>query len=289
MTRSTQVLARYASAQVSAIRTTVALAREGDPEAVHDARVAVRRLRSTLRTFRPLLERATVDPVRADLQWLGTALGRVRDAQVLSDRLIAAVHAEPVELVVGPVAARIRSSLAADTAHALEQLARDLDDPRFARVLSALDHLVDTELARHQERAALRRLTRRALRRADRKLAAADTADGADRDRILHDARRAYKRARYAVETLEATAGKPAARLARRLTKVQDVLGAQHDTIVARQQLRSLGMQAQLAGENGFTYGLLYAEQGSAARHELASLAKVAGRARRRSARRWLH
>src|SRR5215472_8670210 len=102
-------LAPYASAQMDALGANAARARDGDPDAVHDARVAVRRLRSTLRTFRPLLPAADLDSIRAELRWLGASLGQVRDAQVMSDRLIAAVDAEPPELVVGPVLARVRS------------------------------------------------------------------------------------------------------------------------------------------------------------------------------------
>ena len=65
-----------------------------DAEDVHQARVATRRLRSDLRTFRPLLDEAWAEALRDDLRWLGGELGRVRDAEVLRDRLrTAADHA----------------------------------------------------------------------------------------------------------------------------------------------------------------------------------------------------
>jgi CHAD domain-containing protein len=298
-----EILADYVSAKVTAMRAHTARARDGDPEAVHDMRVAVRRLRSTLKTFGPLLPEADVEPVRADLQWLGTALGRVRDAQVMSDRLIAAVAAEPAELVVGPIALRVRTTLEAEVAQALDSLRGELDRPRFAAALDALDRLAQTDpaqtdlaqtdpaqtnVAGHHPLPEIRRLARKALRRADRKLAAATAADTADRDAMLHDARRAYKRARYAVETLQPTAGRPAARLVQRLTAVQDVLGSHHDTIVTRQHIRDLGLQARLDGENEFTYGLLHARQHEAASRELAALGRIARRAQRRSTRAWL-
>jgi hypothetical protein len=47
-------------------------------------------------------------------------------------------------------------------------------------------------------------------------------------------------------------------------------------------------MQAQLDGENAFTYGLLYARQGEAAGRHLAQLPGIARRAQRRSVRAWL-
>ena len=58
-----------------------------DPEGVHQARVATRRLRSHLRTFRKLLEPEWAEPLRDELGWLGDELGGVRDADVLLDRL----------------------------------------------------------------------------------------------------------------------------------------------------------------------------------------------------------
>jgi CHAD domain-containing protein len=285
---TTQILARYANARTAAIRGNRAPTRDGVTDAVHDARVAVRRLRSTLRTFQPLLREADVDGLRAELRWLATSLGQVRDAQVMSDRLLAAVDAEATELVVGAVVARVQSTFAAEVAWALEDLARDLDDPRFEALLTRLDGLAETELAQHQDESALRGLARKALRRADRKMAVAEAATDTERDAALHDARRAYKRARYAVEPFKDTTGAPADRLANRLAAMQDVLGSHHDSVVARQRLRELGMQAQLDGENAFTYGLLYAHQGQAAAEYLAQVPSVAGRANRSSTRAWL-
>ena len=63
-----------------------------DPEGVHQARVATRRLRSDLRTLRPVLDRAWSEPLRDELRWIGGLLGRVRDADVLSELL--AEHAD---------------------------------------------------------------------------------------------------------------------------------------------------------------------------------------------------
>ena len=54
-----------------------------DDAAVHDMRVAVRRLRSLLRTARPLLDRPWAESVRAELDWLAGRLGVVRDLDVL--------------------------------------------------------------------------------------------------------------------------------------------------------------------------------------------------------------
>ena len=78
--------------------------RRDEPDAVHKMRVGTRRLRSTLKTFRPLYDRDTTDRLRAELRWLAESLGHVRDAEVLAARLGRALDAEPDELVLGPVA-----------------------------------------------------------------------------------------------------------------------------------------------------------------------------------------
>lgn len=79
-----------------------------------------------------------------------------------------------------------------------------------------------------------------------------------DRAGALHEARKAHKRGRYAVEVLP---GRAAPKLAYRLGRLQDVLGAYHDTGVAGDVLREHGMRAHAAGEYAFTYGLLHARQ----------------------------
>ncbi len=54
---------------------------------IHQCRVAARRLRSELKTLGRKLDPVWLRHVRTDLQWLGSALGAVRDLDVLSDYL----------------------------------------------------------------------------------------------------------------------------------------------------------------------------------------------------------
>ena len=96
------------------------------------------------------------------------------------------------------------------------------------------------------------RQVRRRMRRARR------ARDGQSTDAALHEARKAAKRARYAGEAMSPALGKPARTFAKRMKKVQSVLGDHQDTIIARQAERELGIGAHMAGENAFSYGLLY-------------------------------
>ncbi len=70
--------------------------------------------------------------------------------------------------------------------------------------------------------------------------------------------RKSAKRARYAAESAEPVLGKPAVRMAKRMQKVQQVLGENQDSVAARLLIRHLVFQAHLAGENCFTFGLVY-------------------------------
>jgi CHAD domain-containing protein len=280
-------LTQYLRAQLEALRGGEPGMRAADPVTVHDSRVAIRRLRSTARTFRPLLDGSRADQLRPELQWFGELLGAVRDAQVMEQRLTAALAAESPDLVVGPVASRIRSELAAEIARDTDQLIHALASNRYVAMLQSVSQLADSVHPYRPRRA--RRLVRKALRRADVRLDVACRAGPADRDPLLHEARKAVKRARYAVEVLRPVEGRPARRLDRRLQGLQDLLGANQDAVVTRQWLRAAGMRAHLAEENAFTYGLLIARQDSAAANRLGGLWKAARQARDRKARGWLN
>jgi CHAD domain-containing protein len=70
--------------------------------------------------------------------------------------------------------------------------------------------------------------------------------------------RKAAKRARYAAEAAKPALGKRAGRFAKRMKAVQSVLGDHHDAVNARTIAREIGVQAHLAGENAFSFGLLH-------------------------------
>jgi CHAD domain-containing protein len=267
------VVLNYATAQRKAIHDNLPAVRDGDPDAIHDMRVAIRRLRSTLRTFRGLWDRRRAEALRDELKWLGIQLGKVRDGQVMSTTLAGAVHREPPELVAGPVAARLKRRLAGETLPAQEDLRDSLASNRFRALMTDLDALLLRKPNNRPRRWVTKRAGR-ALTRAERLLARADRTRPEQRDTALHEARKAYKRGRYAVEVFKPDR-KSARRLAKRLGDLQDVLGEHHDTVVLRQLLREEGMRAFVEGENAFTYGLLHGRQHEEANRLLRKLPKA--------------
>lgn len=286
-------LTGYVAAQRDAVVENYSAALDNDPDAVHDMRVALRRLRATLKSYASVLAPPAGPALEGELRWLGALLGAVRDTDVMGQRLAEAIAGEPPELVVGPVEARIQQRLASSSAQARAELRAGLDSARFADLLNQLDELAQAS-PRKASRTRMRALAAKAVRRADRRLAAAVKPPPrmaplrliGHGDLALHEARKAYKRARYAVEVFRPIAGRPARRLARRLTGLQDVLGAHQDAVVTQELLRDFGMRAHAEGENAFTYGLLQARQHAEAQRQLTLLARArrrAGRARIRA------
>jgi len=112
---------------------------------------------------------------------------------------------------------------------------------------------------------------------------------GESTDTALHQARKAAKRARYASEAMTPAIGKKACRFAKQMKKVQSVLGDHHDTVIARQVERELGINAYLAGENAFSYGLLYERDACEGERLRAQAWRTWKRASRPRYRRWMH
>jgi CHAD domain-containing protein len=107
-------------------------------------------------------------------------------------------------------------------------------------------------------------------------------------DVALHEARKSARRARYAAEAAGPAIGPKARRFAKQMKKVQSVLGDHQDTVLARHAARDLGIGAHLAGENAFTYGLLYEREAHRAGRRQADARQVWKRASRSRYRKWM-
>lgn len=228
---------------------------------VHRTRVAIRRLRSTLRIFAELLDPEPSQRLEGELSWFASLLGEVRDREVLLERLQQQVAELAPELVLGPVAADLEKLLDGERVRHLRTLASEM---RSQRQLDLLDALVRwqteppfLELAQAPAKQvrgyveAAENTMRRRLRRA--------LADGPEQEERLHRARKAAKRARYAAE-LAVPGWTKAETVAEDAKRLQTELGDYQDSVVSATFL--LTAAAALGGgahRNGFTYGLLLA------------------------------
>lgn len=266
---ATGALADYLNAQIDQIERGDAGLRESQGEdPIHDTRVAIRRLRSTLRVFAKVLDGQAIGDLDGELKWFAALLGDVRDCQVQRRRFGAALDGMPDELILGPVRLRVRTDLQANELPARARLSEAMDSDRYRAVLAAVRRWCDEPpVDRHISAKTLRKRARRAQRKADRRLATAFESgpEHAD-DAKLHWARKAAKRARYAAE-LRLPLDKGAKRTVKRYKRIQSLLGDHQDTVVAARALRQLALTAgTTAGENGFSYGMLYAREQEIAR-----------------------
>lgn len=168
------------------------------------------------------------------------------------------------ELILGLVRARIRNDLQAIELPARTRVSEAMDSERYVAIMAVLRQWrAGPPFGEDITTKALRKRARRAQRKADRRLATAlQTGDGP----MLHRARKAAKRARYAAE-LYMPLDKHAKRTVKHYKHIQTVLGDHQDTSVATETLRRLAVAAgTTVGENGFTYGLLYAREQQIAR-----------------------
>ncbi|MGH3520403.1 MAG: CHAD domain-containing protein [Haloechinothrix sp.] len=231
-----------------------------DPEDLHQFRVAIRRLRSLLKTS-PMFG-ADGEAVRAELSRLGTITGPVRDLDVLLMRLNDDVaDFDPVDRAA---AATLISALRRERGHDRRTLNRALSSPRYAKLLAGIaalatakDHDTDADSAL-PERDGTKLLA--SLRKPFRKLArAVDTLAEDPLDDDLHELRILGKRLRYAAETALPSARKSDTRQLKAVIKeckaLQDLLGEHQDAVVAAERIRGLAAQSEADARVAFVAG----------------------------------
>jgi CHAD domain-containing protein len=256
-----------------------------DPEDVHQARVATRRLRSHLRTFEELIDAEWAQTLRGLLRELGGALGAVRDPEVLFDRLERG--AEELTERDRPAADALLCKLRAERERARVRLLEVLRDPRYADLLDLLVAAAQSPplLAAAQEpaRQVLFPLIEARWQSVSNAVAKLSVAP---RDEELHRIRIRAKHCRYAIESVVPLVGKPARNLARSLAALQDVLGELQDATVARAWLaasRQRGSRAQV-----FVAGELAGAELLAAAKARAGFERAWKRTAKRANRAWL-
>lgn len=246
------------------VRYDAALRMQRDPEAVHQARVAIRRMRSDLRSFVAILDEGWAQEVREKLRWVSDTLSAARDADVLLSRLahdgtaLPEIDRRRVDEILAPTRQ--------DREAAYGHVGTMLRDPKYVEVVNTVVEagkapvfgddaaLPASETAGTIVGGVWKRL-RKAVRRSSRPPS----------DRELHGIRIKAKRVRYAAEAFVPVAGRPMRALASRVAAVQTILGEQHDAVNACSALRREAESAQ-----AFPAGALMMVE-----HEAASAARA--------------
>jgi CHAD domain-containing protein len=225
----------------------------GDVEAIHQLRVATRRLRAALRLFRPYLAAPKPEAVRQELAWLASVAGAVRELDVTEE--LSRERAGKLHLNPGMKLEPLWRDLKARRRREHRKLVAVLGSARYRRLLNELGKpfsispegdaplaAVAVELARP-----ILRKTAQAGEEAEAKPAAA----------TLHGLRVSVKRSRYALEMLAPLAGRKLAKPLKRLEAMQELLGRYHDAVVAAGIVQRWADEAEPRGAAALGAGAL--------------------------------
>ncbi len=207
----------------------------GDPEYLHQTRVALRRLRSAVTVFAPLFPEPVLSPVRAGLKWLAASLGGARDWDVFLTQTLPPIMAElgphggledfaaRCEKLRGVANRRARRAVRSARYRRLSlRLAAWLSSEGWQKRLDlAARAALQTPIDGYAGAVLERRYSQ--VRKKGRKLAGLSAAQ-------LHRLRIAVKKLRYAADFFAGLYEEKAAREAlKRLSGLQDILGSMND------------------------------------------------------------
>jgi len=225
-----------------------------DPEELHDMRVATRRMRASMSTFRDVLPEG-MEALREELKWIAGCLGEVRDLDVQIDWLedLRRRSSWDEATALGPLIEN-RATLRQEARQALlEAMAGE----RYAALVSSMGAALREPVLPPEEPAAavfaphdvlepLPEFGYRVLRKRYRRLRRAAEALTPDSEQTdYHATRILAKRLRYAAEALTPAFGEPARELVQDLKALQDVLGEMQDAAVGIEWIRAAALGAE--------------------------------------------
>jgi inorganic triphosphatase YgiF len=204
-----------------------------DPEGVHQMRVASRRLRALLKTFKEIFGNDVVARFNNELRWLARNLGRARDADVTEQGTRDAEHvaADHYEQYLGEetISAyeHLVEILQCERCAALEdEVARFVSAGPTAEMQERVGNLSIRDCAREYVGAALQTL-----------LAHGDSIDAGSPAKRLHKLRLETKRFRYLLDFFSAVQPEKWAKTTEAVKQLQDVLGEHQDAVTAQARL----------------------------------------------------
>jgi CHAD domain-containing protein len=224
------VLTRLRELDAALVATTPrVLAKESDDEAVHDLRVAIRRMRTLLKISRSLFGRWHTDVVRSAFADVMRATGALRDEEVLEETLTGAAHGPGYQAWL-----RRRKTREAKLRRAV--VAR-IERGELDRARLMLKALLVFPVAPDRD-VDLARFARRTVERARRKVESRRDVEATDVTG-MHDLRIAYKELRYSIELLADALPIDARAQLEPATVFQKRLGELHDVDVAIEVVRN--------------------------------------------------
>ena len=230
-------------------------------DSIHQMRVTTRKLRSLLRDYQESFGLPDDGWVLDELRELAGILGIARDAEVLAERYERELDGLTPDLVRGPVHERLVGGAQRRYQTGLRRSLIAMRSQRYFRLLDALDAIAAQPpgIAAGEEHAPVTiDAAYKKVRKAAKAAARVDRDQPDDeraRNEAVHRIRKRAKRLRY---TAAATG---ADKVSEQAKAVQSLLGDHQDSVVSREHLRHESETAYTAGEDTFTYGLLYQQE----------------------------
>jgi CHAD domain-containing protein len=211
-----------------------------ETEAVHDMRVAARRMRAALALFEPALP-ARALALQQELRWISTLLGGVRDLDTQLSWIASwSRKAAPQDQTALGL---LSSALERRRERARRRMLEGLESRRYARLIARLTGILRRGPPRRNpaaRAAALAAFPGLVERRHDRVRKAGKGLGVRSAPDLFHRLRIRGKRLRYAVENASDLYGAVASDYIEALVRVQDILGLHQDSVVAVARLQDL-------------------------------------------------
>lgn len=245
---------RAVAEQVAALLQWDRAVRADADDSVHQMRVTIRQIRSLLQASEEEFGLTDDATILTELRELAGVLGVARDAEVLAERYrdaLDALDASAPELIRGPVRERLVDGGWRRYKAGLNRSVKAMRSVRYFRLLDALDDVVVTSPPPDEEhphatiKSGYKRISKRAK-------AAAEATTEHELDDALHGVRKAAKRLRYVAAATGNT------HVSDRAKTIQGLLGDHQDSVVSRTHLLQEADAAHAAGEDTFTYGVLF-------------------------------
>jgi CHAD domain-containing protein len=221
-------------------------------DSVHQMRVTTRKIRSLLQASEEAFGLTDDAWILDELRQLAAVLGVARDAEVLAERYEAALKGLPDDLIRGPVYERLVEGAKRSYQAGLRRSLAAMRSTRYFRLLDALEALVAAQAPEAAPGEEPKPVSIDSAYKRVQKAAKNAAAATEHRDEALHRIRKGAKRLRY----VAAATGEP--KVSDRAKTIQTLLGDHQDSTVSRAHLLQQAAVAYAAGEDTFTYGLLY-------------------------------
>ncbi|YCH07537.1 CHAD domain-containing protein [Arthrobacter sp. alpha11c] len=241
----------YIAFQLAELEGCLPLVGAAEQDAVHGARLALRRLRSVLSCYKSVLPDIP-EATGRDVRWLARSLGEARDAYVLSQRLTLWLDASEAWLSPEALHEAVNQLLASSNAMATRvgtgRRWQGIVRATRQALLPATAHMAAQEIDHHPSLLEVAELLQPRWETVQKSLEAAQRsletdsphADEAERNEVLHGARKDIKVLRYSVEAVAHVLGAGATAIIQTSMILQRLLGEQHDSVVGQAWIKSL-------------------------------------------------